>query len=248
VETALVWFRRDLRLHDNPALRAALHSSDTVVPVFCFDDRLLHGRHASGSRTQFLLECLEELAAGLRALGANLVIRHGPPERELVDLARATGAGHIHYARDVSPFARRRGERVSEALAQAGIEEHAAPGLVAVDRLSDVRTRTGTPYTVFSPFHRNWLEQPRREVLGAPRSIPFPSGVKVGRLPTLHALGLAQEASEPMKGGEEEGRRRLAAFLRGPIAEYSANHDALGADRTSRLSPAKERYRRAAGA
>jgi deoxyribodipyrimidine photo-lyase len=57
--TALLWLRRDLRLHDHPALRAALDHDDAVVPVFCFDDALLTGRHASGSRTPFLLECRE---------------------------------------------------------------------------------------------------------------------------------------------------------------------------------------------
>ena len=59
--TALVWFRRDLRVGDHPALRAALERHDRVVPVFCFDERLLAGRHRSGPRTQFLLECLEDL-------------------------------------------------------------------------------------------------------------------------------------------------------------------------------------------
>ena len=54
--TAMVWFRRDLRLRDNPPLRAALERHDRVVPVFCFDERLYAGRHASGPRTQFLLE------------------------------------------------------------------------------------------------------------------------------------------------------------------------------------------------
>ena len=56
--TALLWLTRDLRLHDHPALHAALTRADTVVPVFCFDDRLLGGRNASGPRTQFMLECL----------------------------------------------------------------------------------------------------------------------------------------------------------------------------------------------
>ena len=60
--TALVWFTRDLRVHDHPALRAALDRRERVVPVFCFEDRLLDGRHASGPRTQFLLECLGELS------------------------------------------------------------------------------------------------------------------------------------------------------------------------------------------
>jgi deoxyribodipyrimidine photo-lyase len=68
--TAIVWFRRDLRVRDHPALRAAVAEADGVVPAFCFDDRLLHGRHASGPRTQFLLECL----AGPRPVAA----RAGP--------------------------------------------------------------------------------------------------------------------------------------------------------------------------
>ena len=85
--TAIVWFRRDLRVHDHPALRAALAEHERVVPVFCLDDRLLHGRHASGPRTQFLLECLDDLDASLRERGGGLVLRHGPPERELAELA-----------------------------------------------------------------------------------------------------------------------------------------------------------------
>lgn len=86
--TALVWLRRDLRIRDHPALHAALEAHERVVPVFCFDDRLLHGRHASGPRTQFLIECLSELDSELRERGSGLVVRHGRPERELVDLAR----------------------------------------------------------------------------------------------------------------------------------------------------------------
>jgi deoxyribodipyrimidine photo-lyase len=81
--TALVWFRRDLRLHDHPGLRAAPDSAGAVIPVFCLDDGLLGGRHASGPRTQFLLECLGELDSGLRDRGSRLVVRHGPPAREL---------------------------------------------------------------------------------------------------------------------------------------------------------------------
>ena len=66
--TAIVWYRRDLRIADQPALRAALDRHERVVPVFCFDDRLLHGRHESGSRTGFLLECLADLDDSLRQL------------------------------------------------------------------------------------------------------------------------------------------------------------------------------------
>lgn len=125
--TAVVWFRRDLRLHDHPALCAALEGHDAVVPVFCLDDRLLHGRHASGPRTQFLLECLAELDAGLAERGSGLVIRRGRPERVLAGLVRETGATEVHFTRDVSPYARQRGGAVRKALEAAAASQAANP-------------------------------------------------------------------------------------------------------------------------
>ncbi len=85
--TAILWLRRDLRLRDNPALRAALDAHERVVQVFCFDDRLLGGRHASGPRTQFMLECLSELDSDLQGLGSGLVVRHGKPEQKIAEIA-----------------------------------------------------------------------------------------------------------------------------------------------------------------
>ena len=233
--TAIVWFSRDLRVHDQPALRAALDGHDRVVRVFCFDDRLLNGRHASGPRTQFLLECLEELDGALKDRGGGLAIRHGAPERELPELAEEVGADEVHASADVGPFARRRQEAVDRAI---DCELVLHPGLAAVDDLTAVRTQGGKPYTVFSPFHRNWLEQPRREVIGAPRKLPpLPSGLRKGRPPSLESLGLEQEVEDPLPGGESAGRERLGRFVSDGVAEYTDNHDALGRDKTSRLSP-----------
>jgi deoxyribodipyrimidine photo-lyase len=232
--TAIVWFTRDLRLHDHPALRAALDRRATVVPVFCLDERLLGGRHASGPRTQFMLECLADLRV---RLDGNLVIRHGPPERELVELAREVGARDLHFSADSGPFARRRMERVWRALKAAGVEPCAHPGLHAVDDLTALTTQKGKPYTVFSPFYRSWLEQPRREVLGRPRAFgKLPPGLGRGRIPSLAGLGLEQEVEDPLPGGEGRARKRLSDFLSDGAREYTDNHDALGRDRTSRLS------------
>jgi deoxyribodipyrimidine photo-lyase len=234
---ALVWFRRDLRLHDQPALSAALAGHDRVVPVFCLDDRLLHGRHASGPRTAFLLECLADLGEQLTARGAGLVIRHGPPERELPALAARTGAGELHLTRDPSPFEVIRGRRVRAALDQAGVTGHAHPGISVVDDVRAVRTRQDQPYTVFSPFYRNWLGVPRRPVLGPPDQLSLPAGVRPGRVPSLASLGLRQELAEPARGGERAGQARLAAFLDGPVRDYATDRDQAGTDGSSRLSP-----------
>jgi deoxyribodipyrimidine photo-lyase len=238
VTTAIVWFRRDLRVHDHPALRAALDAEERVIPVFCFDDRLLHGRHASGPRTQFLIDCLHELDAELRERGSGLVIRHGAPERELSELAAQTGAEHLHFSGDVSPFARTRGARIRAALQRAGVELHAHPGLNAVDQLGAVRTQAGKPYTVFTPFHRAWERAPRRDLLLAPRALPaLPSRLAKGRVPSLRALGLEQEVAQPPHGGEQAGRERLASFLATDVHGYENGRDALASDSSSRLSP-----------
>ena len=208
-----------------------------MVPAFCLDDRLLHGRHASGPRTQFLLESLRDLDASLKQRGAGLVIRHGPPERELPALAREAGAGEVHFTSDVSPFARRRGDRVRRSLESAGLEVHAHPGLNVIDQVGGPRTQTGKPYTVFTPFYRSWSAEPRREVIDAPREISMASGPGKGRIPSLDSLGLSQEVDDPMPGGEGPARKRVSWFVGGPVRNYGTEHDTLRDEGTSRLSP-----------
>ncbi len=236
--TALLWLRRDLRLHDHPALQAALGSEGGVVPVFCLDQRLLDGRHRSAPRTQFLLECLADLDASLRARGGGLVVRHGAPERELCTLAVECGAGSVHISADAGPFARQRDERVGRALARAGVELRSHPGGFVVDELASIRTAAGDPYTVFTPFHRTWCQEPRRDVLAAPRALPaLPAHLNPSRLPMLADLGLCETLASPAVGGEGPAREALGRFLSGPVAGYDSNRDMLAGATTSRLSP-----------
>ncbi len=234
---ALAWFRRDLRVHDHPALCAALAAHEQVVPVFCLDDRLLHGRHASGPRTAFLLECLADLGGQLAERGGRLVIRHGPPERELPALAVETGASEVHLTSDPSPYEALRGRRVRAALEQAGVTGRAHPGVSVVDDVRGILTGPGRPYTVFTPFYRNWSGVRRRPVLDAPQRIPVPAKTRHGRVPSLASLGLRQEVAEPARGGESAGLARLAGFLDGAVLGYGSGRDQAGADASSRLSP-----------
>lgn len=236
--TAILWFRRDLRLADHPALEAARTTADRLVPVFVLDDRLIHGRHASGPRAQFMLECLSDLDDALAKRETRLVVRHGSPERELAALVRETGATELHFSADVTPFARDRGRAVAEALADTGVELRAHAGVYVADAPGEIRTKAGRPQTVFSPYHRAWLETARRDVRPAPRKLPpLPSDLAKGSIPSLASLGLEQEVDDPAPGGEQAGRRRMRAYLDGPVREYGDDHDALGRDNTSRLSP-----------
>jgi len=227
--TALVWFRRDLRVHDHPALAAAHRECEQVVPVFVLDPRLLQGRFPSRNRAWFLHRCLAELREELRERGADLVVREGRPEEELPALAREAGASALYFASDVSPFAMARDRRVEAAL--EGVEVRRQPGLFVAD-VGRVRTKDGGPFSVFSPFHRAWERAPRREVVAAPARLAFPSGLVPGRLPAAPE----PEAADPLPPGERAARERMEAWLRSGLGRYHERHDLLPGG-TSELSP-----------
>jgi deoxyribodipyrimidine photo-lyase len=230
VRTALVWFRRDLRVHDHPALTGAVRGYDRVVPVFVLDDALLSGRAASAARAEFLAACLRSLDEELRLRGAGLVVRAGRPESELIRLARDIGAEAVFWTSDVSPYARARDARVTEALHAAGIQARPHGGTYIVD-VSKPRTNSGAPYSVFSPFFRTWKDMPRRQVLPAPDRV---AGVEADSVSFNPAPLVGEPVVEP---GEAAARRAANAWLEDRVAGYAVRHDRVGEQGTSRLSP-----------
>jgi len=233
---ALLWLRRDLRVHDHPALMAALGAAEAVVPVYVLDPRLLDGPRASANRTWFLLGTLRALARDLEALGAPLVVRTGRPEEVIPALAADAGAGDVFASRDVSPFARRRDAAVAETLAAAGRQLRLGPGLLVAEP-EEVHTTDGRPVTVFAPFARRWAAVPRRPLLGAPPAIPsLPRGViATNRLPA-GPPPTADPALLPVPG-EPAARDRLAAWAASAaLPGYAEGRNRLDADGTSRLS------------
>src|SRR5215213_503349 len=215
VRTAIVWFRRDLRVHDHPALTAAHRSADRIVPVFVLDPRLLDaGRFPSTNRAWFLLASLRELRAALRDCGGELFVRAGRPEEVLPALARETGAEAVHYAADVSPFATARDARADAALPSV---RHAGTFVADVDA---IRTTDGRPFTVFSPFWRRWEQAPRRGLHGAPRALTVPAGLAAGDIPAVPQ----PDAAEPFAPGEAAARERLRRWLDAGIERYRERH------------------------
>lgn len=211
---------------------------DVVVPVFCFDPRLLRGRHGSGPRTQFLLECLADLREALRRRGSDLVLTNGRPEQALPKLARELNAQAILWTDDVGPFAAARDAAVRHRLERAGVEVRTTPGLFAVDDPGAVLSSADAPYRVFTPFHRAWQAHGRRRILPAPRTMPaLPAGLRRMKLPTLGDLGLGQRVADPAPGGEGAGRRAMSRFLTGHLAGYDQARGLAGAGDSSRLSP-----------
>jgi deoxyribodipyrimidine photo-lyase len=231
---AIMLFTRDLRLHDNPALAAALDRAGSVVPLFVLDDRLLTGARAAPNRTRFLLEALDDLRGSLRQRGGDLVVRRGDPAGEVIGLARQTGAEAVFCADDVSGYAAGRRRRLAEACREARLELTACPGVTVVPP-GDLRpSGGGDHYRVFTPYLRAWEDAPRRAMTGPPDRVPVPAAVEAGILPE------ADGAPGTLAGGESAGRRRLAAWLASGTdgADGYAEHgDDLAAAQTSMLSP-----------
>ena len=231
--TEILWLRRDLRVHDHPALMAALSSGSSVLPVFVLDPAIHQGRWASGDRTHALLTALAELREAFEQRGGTLAVRSGDPRVVLRELAAEVGATRVHATSDVSPLALARDTAVKDALCEDGVELVRHPGLFCAD-ISAIRTKTGKPYTVFSPFARNWVEAPRRDVLAAPEQLTSPQ-VDPGQIPSVEDLGLQRLLTNPLQSGEKVARARLEEWLAGDIHRYKELHDDM-ASGTSGLS------------
>ncbi|MGK2938697.1 MAG: cryptochrome/photolyase family protein [Solirubrobacteraceae bacterium] len=233
--TCLLWMRRDLRLHDHPALHRARAEFDVVVPVFVLDDALLRGRYASSSRAQFLFGCLRSLNEELRERGSGLVLRRGAPDHELPKLAEEVGARAVLWTSDVSPYALRRDAAVTAALQERGLRAVPNTGTYARD-VSKVRKVDGDAFTVFTPYWKTWERLAAREVVEAPRALaPLPAGLDRGELPRAVRDGTQLDAPvcEP---GEPAAREELRRWLDGPVDRHADRHDTL-AGGTSILSP-----------
>ena len=234
--TAVVLFTRDLRVHDQPALAAAAERAERVVPLFVLDDGILESEFASPNRVAFLRDALADLDDSLERRGSQFVLRQGDVVKETIRLAREVDATSIHLSEDVSRYAQARERRLAEACREARLELCVSPGVTAVP--SGELTPAGrNHFRVFTPYWRRWREAGLREPVEAPRRLRSPSGLKRGSLPALDRLVRGRPSPELPKGGEIEGRRRLAAWARSGLARYDERRDDLAADGTSRLSP-----------
>jgi len=234
VPTAVCWLRRDLRLHDHRALRAACAEADAVVPLFVLDPALVRGARVSRARLVYLSDALADLDARLRRRGGRLVVRHGDPAEVVPALAAEVGADTVHWHRDATPYAATREARVTAALDREGIAHREHDGVV-IQPPGSVLTKGGAPFKVYTPFARAWRAQGVAPPAAEPGRVAVPDAVASAALPAPADLG-ASEADRALPGGEGPGLERLERFLDGPIEVYDRSRDLLATDGTSRLS------------
>jgi len=231
-----VLFTRDLRVHDHPALHAAVREAPSVVPLFVFDDALLAGRFTSVNRLAFLLEALRDLDHALRDRGSSLIVRRGDPVREVVAVAERVGARKVFVSADVSGFAQQRQRRMREACAAVGIEVVLQPG-VGVVAAGAITPQAGDHFRVFTPYWNRWRVMPWRAVAPCPARLSSPPGLASSALPVLRDLTPGLASPDRTAGGERVARVQLERWLDGGLARYAERHDAVAVDGTSRLSP-----------
>lgn len=236
-KTIILWHRSDFRVHDHPALAAALKEGGLVLPLFIFDNSIVQGKFASANRHRFMRESLEDLRASYQKRGGNLAVRHGKPRDELKKIVEETGASAIYYTADYSPRATSRDKELTEFFETEGVEMRAFGGRLAVSQLQKLHTKAGDPYKVFTPFWKNWMQVHRRDLAVTPRKIKTPD-ISMGKFPSDASLGIVKKELSPgaLKGGEQAGRERLKDFLNDKIEDYHQKNNDMAADDTSRLS------------
>jgi deoxyribodipyrimidine photo-lyase len=232
-DSALLWFRRDLRTGDHPALLAAAGRARQVLGVFVLDEALLA---VSGApRRAFMYGALRALD---RQLDGRLLVVRGEPAEVLPAVARAAGAVSVHVTGDTAPYGNGRDERVRAALADRSVEfvRTGSPYAITPGR---VRKHDGQPFRVFTPFHRAWVEHGWPAPAGAEAEVRWqdPATLTDGPSPAPipdEEPGPGMRLPEP---GERAGLAAWTEFLDDRLADYQQARDRPDLDATSRLSP-----------
>jgi deoxyribodipyrimidine photo-lyase len=237
---AIVWFRLDLRLADNPALHAAIQRS-TVIPVFIHAPEEEAPWSPGGATKWWLHQSLRVLDASLRERGSRLILRRGAALETLRALLRETGAGAVFWNRRYEPAVIARDARVKESLRNEGVKSESFNGALLQEPWM-IKNKSDRPFQVFTPFWKQCLnETDPTEPLPAPRKISAP--VKWPESLALAALELEPKIkwAEGMRAawspGETGAQTQLKQFLAAAFLNYSVDRNRPDLTGTSRLSP-----------
>lgn len=224
---AVLWFRRDLRLADLPALLAAAEGDGYVLACYVLDPRLTAS--SGPRRLQYLYDALRDLRAGL---DGRLLVTRGDPKSRIPALANAVGATAVHVSEDHTPFGRRRDGQVRAALGEVQLVATGSPYLVSPGRVTKA---DGTPYKVFTPFYDAWRKHGWRS--------PAESGTKSARwvdaadVPGAHVVDIPDTGMElELPAGEQAARGQWTQFVRNGLDGYDGDRNRPDLAATSRMS------------
>lgn len=221
----ILWFRRDLRLSDHPALLSATHDGDPVVPLFVVDPDLLDGSVRTAMLSGYLTALQQDL-------GSAFTVRYGDPAVEVSRVVNAVGADSVHISTDYGGYGQRRDRAVATALGSVPLIGTGSAYAVAPGR---VKKGDGTPYKVYTPYYRAWLRHGWRAP--APETEPTWEAGPTEGLQRLQAhvetIDLPPFLPSP---GESAAKHRWRAFRSDHLAEYAWARDRPDLPGTSMIS------------
>ncbi|TQJ33130.1 cryptochrome/photolyase family protein [Arthrobacter sp. SLBN-122] len=244
-ETALVWLRDDLRLDDNPALNAAAALDLPLTVVYVLDEESAGIRPLGGATRWWLHHSLQALSSALEARGSRLLLRRGPAGPVIKEVAAQTGAAHLFWNRRYGQPERNIDAALKSWAAESGLEASSFQANLLFEPWT-VKTGSGGPYKVFTPFWRACLAgQEVRDPFAPPSVIPgppLPGCLQTGDdLDSWRLLPSSPDWSGGLAAtwtpGEEGAHHRVDDFLDGPAGEYGTGRNLPGTEGTSRLSP-----------
>lgn len=240
-DTALVWFRRDLRLLDNPALHAAVRSGRKLVCVFIRETRCETPSAPGAASHWWMHHSLTRLAEDLEARGGRLILRTGDPAELLPALAREAGSREIYWNRADRPEVDARDCRLASQLERTGIKARGFRASTLIDPASHLNG-SDKPYRVFTPFWKAALRTlDPRDPLPAPTRLTEGADLASEALDDWNLLpsrpNWASGFEVDWTPGEAGAHARLDDFLSGPLAAYPTDRDRPDREGTSRLSP-----------
>ena len=228
--SVVMWFRRDLRRQDNPALNAAIaHAALTdsaVTPMVMIDDSMWPGWNQA--KQYYLSQSLHDLNQNL---DGTLVVRHGNPSEQVVEVARSVGATSVHIAADFTPEGMARDAAVEAELGKLGIQLVRTGSFYAISPGRVTKPDT-TPYKVYTPFYKAWLAHGWRQPAEAVHTTKW-NRTKLGHgIPAVQAPTHVQLPP----AGESAALARFREFIANDVREYDTLRDRADLNRTSHLS------------
>lgn len=230
-KTILIWFRNDLRIHDNEMLLEAVDRAGKILPVYCFDPRYFsetsYGTRRSGYlRTKFLLESVGSLKEGLEELGGNLIIRVGKPEEVLPELCKQYGIAEVYHHREVASEETEISMDVEDALWKMKINLKHFIGHTMFHK-QDLPFSIKNIPNDFAIFKKKIeRESIVRKSFHSPDKVVVPLDVEWGALPLMEDLGMTPgmniEGASMFTGGEKEALVIMNQLLEMPFSDFRA--------------------------
>lgn len=241
MSTALIWFRRDLRLHDNPALSQALAVHEQLIPVYIHAPQEEPTWEPGAASRWWLHHSLAALDKSLRERGTRLLVLQGESLPILRDLIKKTKAQAVYWNRLYEPAMVVRDKTIKAALREDGIKAESFNGALLYEPCT-IKTQAGDPYKVFTPF---WKACVQHAVPAPPWEAPaqfkppksWPRSLPLDALNLLPRIDWYRGIAETWRPGEAAALDRLEYFLQSILQDYPKTHDLPGTDGVSRLSP-----------